>query len=142
MINDIAERKDLKLKQIVRIDGLSIGSQLMAITLDDGTTITMYHPQECCEHVRIDDTGDATAEDLVGGLLVEFYETSSPNGDEEEESESDSGWGMVQQWTYYNIRTTKGDCNLRWLGESNGYYSTGVTVSVSRPGVEEDSEEY
>ena len=142
MHNDIAEQKDLKLKQIVSIDGLDIGSELMVITLDDGTTIRMYHPQECCEHVRIADTGDATAEDLVGGLLVEFYETSSPNGDEEEESESDSGWGMVQQWTYYNIRTTKGDCNLRWLGESNGYYSTGVTVRVSSPGVEEDSEEY
>ena len=138
MHNDIAEQKNLKLKQIVEIDGLNVGSDTLTITLDDGTTIRMYHPQECCEHVRIVDTGDATREDLVGGLLVEFYETSSPNsnGDEEEESESDSSWGWVQQWTYYNIRTTKGDCNLRWLGESNGYYSTGVTVRVSSPATE------
>lgn len=33
-------------------------------------------------------------------------------------------------WTFYEIRTIWASCTIRWLGESNGYYS--VDVSFER----------
>jgi hypothetical protein len=38
----------------------------------------------------------------------------------------EDGWGDVEQWTFYTISTIKGTVDLRWLGTSNGYYSTAV----------------
>jgi len=78
----------------------------------------MYHDQDCCESVRLYDiTGNP--DDLIGAPLVMADETSSfddppPNPD---------SW----TWTYYKLATVKGFVTLRWLGESNGYYSEGVT---------------
>jgi len=79
----------------------------------------MYHSQECCESVKIEDfCGDL--DDLVGSeiLLAEKVtnnENPKPDGEDE-----------FFTWTFYKLSTIKGSVTIRWYGESNGYYSEEV----------------
>lgn len=115
---------DLLGKTIVSISGCSIDSDEVVITTDDGRKYRMWHDQDCCEYVRIVDVvGDV--DDLIGRPITFAEEaqedaTSSPSvfGDV---SSDDSG-----TWTFYKLATIKGFVDIRWLGESNGYYSERV----------------
>ena len=83
-------------------------------------TYHMYHSQDCCESVYIEDIcGDIN--DLIGQEIVNAYESSN--------SEDDPGDNCVDDtytWTFYNIQSTKGSVSIRWFGSSNGYYSEEV----------------
>lgn len=82
---------------------------------------SMYHDQDCCEHVYLEDiSGDL--EDLVGTPILEA--TVETNSDGKPLPESDSEF----TWTFYKFRTSKGYVTLRWYGSSNGYYSEEVTI--------------
>lgn len=103
---------------ISSVTGLSEESLEVVFTLSDGRTFKMYHEQDCCESVEVHDVcGDI--EDLIGAIIVHF---------EERVSESQNGNEGTCTWTFYDIQTTKGCVNIRWLGESNGYYSEAVDV--------------
>lgn len=94
------------------------GNELVFKTTD-GETYRMYHEQDCCESVVLEDVvGDL--EDLVGSeiLVAEEVEGESPADFEAYESYT---------WTFYKFATLKGYVDLRWLGQSNGYYSEGVS---------------
>ena len=81
-----------------------------------------YHSQDCCESVRIEDiVGDL--EDLVNTPILGAEEISGVGDPEPEYADS-------YTWTYYKFRTIKGYVDVRWLGESNGYYSESVDLSV------------
>jgi hypothetical protein len=80
-------------------------------------TFKMYHLQDCCESVTISDVvGDPA--DFAGQTILSAYESSN---------ESNEGYGS-QTWTFYDIRCLKGSLNIRWFGESNGYYSESVDL--------------
>jgi hypothetical protein len=85
-----------------------------------------FHAQDCCETVSINDiVGDLS--DLVGEPILVADEVSgeSPVGFEDEYHESVT-------WTFYKFATRKGYVDVRWLGESNGYYSESVDLGYEK----------
>jgi hypothetical protein len=92
----------------------------ICFTCADGTKYVMYHDQECGESVVIDDiSGDW--DDLIGNPLLIAEAASKSSTDDEKEC------GDSQTWTFYRLATIGGYVDIRWLGESNGYYSESVT---------------
>ena len=79
-----------------------------------------FHHQDCCESVDINDiVGDL--QDLVGEPLLMAEEVSGYIGPEPESADS-------YTYTFYKFATRKGYVDVRWLGESNGYYSESVSL--------------
>lgn len=86
------------------------------ITCTDGSKYLMAHQPDCCELVFIEEIiGDLM--DIVGApiLLAEKVSQELNNPDDEYGS-----------WTFYKIVTNMGKVTFRWLGTSNGWYSTDV----------------
>ena len=83
----------------------------------DKLRFELKHEQDCCENVYIESiVGDL--ESLIGQeiLLAECVS---------EESER-TEWG-TSTWTFYKLASIKGYIDIRFLGESNGYYSESVS---------------
>lgn len=113
-------------KKIVSVSGLEESSEDVDLFFDDGSVASFNHYQNCCENVYLYDF-ELTAKDieqLKGGVVNDARADSSDASDDDECS-NESG-----TWTFYNINTSKGCINMRWLGESNGYYGEGVDVTL------------
>jgi len=96
-----------------------VGSGEIVFVTTNGDKYLMYHEQDCCESVSVEDiVGDL--QDLVGSelLVAEEVEGESPADFEAYESYT---------WTFYKFATRKGYVDIRWLGQSNGYYSESVS---------------
>jgi len=99
------------------------GDERIIFTLEGGEKYQLFHFQDCCESVTIEDIcGDL--KDLVGSPITQAEEVTGkaaqPDGcdvpaDDEE-----------QQWTFYKFATIQGFVTIRWGGYGNGYYSLAV----------------
>lgn len=113
----------LKGKTLTKIEGMEVDNDEIRFYCSDGSVYLMYHEQECCEGVEIDDVcGDVN--DLIGEeiLVAEeiIHEGENPEGvipPKYQESFT---------WTFYKLATKKGYVDLKWYGSSNGYYSESV----------------
>ncbi|QDH49822.1 hypothetical protein BEYONPHE_135 [Bacillus phage Beyonphe] len=137
--NDDFEFEGLVGKTFTRVD--KKGSSELVFYDTDGEIYVMYHEQDCCESVYIEDI-DGDLEDLLHNPILMAEEvTSHDNPDKDEEEDEDDNWDYGSQtWTFYKIATIKGTVTLRWLGESNGYYSE--SVDFVRVTNEEDKRSY
>ena len=121
----------LKGKTLVSIEGMEKDSGEIIFKTEDGYAYRMYHSQNCCECVEIEDViGDV--EDLIGSpiLVAEeiIHEGENPEGVEVPEHQESF------TWTFYKLATRKGFVDLRWYGSSNGYYSESVDfVEIAKP---------
>jgi hypothetical protein len=111
-------------KTIINIEG-KVGDEQITFFMEDGKKYSMFHREHCCEYVRVEDIiGDLG--DLMGSPLLAAEESTSrigPNGEVSEQTPCESF-----TWTFYKFATIKGYVTIRWLGESNGYYSESVNV--------------
>jgi hypothetical protein len=106
---------DLVGKKILNIES---SSDEIIFHTDNGS-FKMYHEQDCCETVSIEDIdGDLT--DLIGEFVLAAEESSNSGTHDDEYHDSFT-------WTFYKIRTLKTSLTIRWYGSSNGYYSEGVS---------------
>ena len=119
-MNDITHR--FINQPIVSITGLEKGSEKLEFRMMLGTLV-MEHLNDCCESVAIEDF-EGDLEDLVGQVLLEAEEVVNGTGKPHRGKVPD--YSESTTWTFYKFRTTRGDLWVRWLGESNGYYSERV----------------
>ena len=112
--------EELKGKVVTKVEGAEGNSHLNFYT-NDGHKYSMYHEQNCCESVYVESiVGDL--EDLVGEEILVAEESS---GDTPADSKAEPYESYT--WTFYKLASRKGYVDIRWLGESNGYYSESVS---------------
>lgn len=114
--------------QVFTLVSGSVGGDMLTFTKEDGTQYNFYHDQACCEQVYIESiVGDL--EDLIGEPLLVAEESTS--------EDNPAGVTMEYQdsftWTFYKFATRKGYVDIRWYGESNGYYSESVYLEKVVP---------
>lgn len=112
----MSDFSDLLGKTLVSIIDTEDYGQRLIFEASNGQKWMMYHSQECCENVRVEEiVGDL--EDLIGSpiLQAEVVCSDKPNVDAED-----------YKWSFYKLATNKGSVTIRWLGTSNGWYSIDV----------------
>lgn len=114
-------------KTLVKISG-AVGDDRIELQTSDGAFYAMYHLQDCCENVSVEDiAGDL--QDLIGEPLLEAEEASSNENPEGVKP----GYHDSFTWTFYKLGTRKGRVTIRWYGESTGYYSESVDFACMNP---------
>lgn len=113
----MSEFKELLGQTLTSVEGLVKGSERVTFTTTDNDKYAMFHSQDCCESVTVEDVV-GNPEDLIGHPILRAEEvTSQENPPENADSFT---------WTFYTLATVKGYVTIRWLGESNSYYSESV----------------
>lgn len=114
-----ANFSDLKGKTLLSVTG-AIGDDIIEFKTDDGKTFRLYHSQDCCENVVVND---------ICGELSDLVGTPILQAEESESKDPVSGVKCYDSFTFtfYRLATIKGAVTIRWLGESNGYYSESVS---------------
>lgn len=89
---------------------------------DDDTSYKMYHSQDCCESVYIEDIC-GNLDDLIGSPIT--FADDPCSDDIIKKSDCNE---CYEEWSFYKLATIKGWVDIRWYGSSNGYYSTAVDI--------------
>jgi hypothetical protein len=113
----------MQVSEILRVIDPDPGGEIYELLffMRDGSykdyIVHMYHQQDCCEEVSLVDYGDILD---MKGQLIEAEEITNTMGTDE---------GHMTH-TFYKFRTASEMETLRWVGESNGYYSEEITLDI------------
>ena len=102
-------------KTFMSVEGLNQDSEDITFKVSDTEYFKMQHYQDCCENVYVEDVV-GNVDNLLNSPILGYEEKV-----QEDENASESG-----TYTFYTFRTIKGYVDIRWYGESNGYYSEAV----------------
>ena len=90
----------------------------------DGKTYAMFLSQDCCESVSIYDI-KGELESLIGSPLTIVEQKTSEKWPKDVAAHEYTPESFT--WTWFTLKTAKSKkVIIRWLGESNGWYSEGV----------------
>ena len=121
-------------KVITKID-VSSNKENIKFVCDDGSKYDMYHDQDCCESVYLEDVV-GELDNLIDSPILKASEDSNSNEDPSDIPKRDYEPDSFT-WTFYNIATIKGNVTLRWFGSSNGYYGESVELHKTKPNVQD-----
>lgn len=114
--------KQIKLIEVFKAGENGIYQDNIHFHFRNGEIYVMSHDQDCCEVVYLADVvGDW--EDLYDNDLLIAEEVTKNCHDDPEVICDESA-----TWTFYKFATRKGYVDLKWVGESNGYYSESVDI--------------
>lgn len=116
--------KELIGKTLTEIDVNNDRDEIV-FTTSNHEKYKLYHSQDCCERVEIEDIcgdlGDLLNSPLLIAEEITYEQDEEPPEVNKTDYEDDSF-----TWTFYKLATIHGSITIRWLGESNGYYSEAV----------------
>lgn len=115
--DDVSELIGKTLTQVVNND-----DEIIFYTVGGGI-YKLFHDQDCCEYVYVEDV-IGEFDDLIGTPLLVAEEVSS---DPEPDLPEDEQGVDSCTWTFYKFATVRGYVTIRWFGTSNGYYSESVS---------------
>lgn len=117
--------KEFEGKIVEKIEIIKENQELdeqIIFSFKDGSKYKMYHDQDCCEDVKIVDIkGDINK--LIGKKIIKAEEKTSKENPPLKEFLDDSF-----TWVFYDIETLEDHIQIKWYGESNGYYSEEVCI--------------
>ncbi len=104
----------------VKKDDEEVTTELL-ISTNENRYFRMFHQQDCCESVYLYDIC-GNLDDLIGSKILKAEESTN--------YQEKFGVNLTDSftWTFYHISVFGASVTLRWLGESNGYYSESVTL--------------
>jgi glutathione peroxidase-family protein len=116
----------------VTCESLDLGfDNQITFVCSDGTVYRLFYEQDSGAEVYVEDISGDLA-DLIGSPLTAAEEVRCDN-----HVRSPRGRGRGQPdsttWTFYKLDTIKGGVTIRWLGNSNGYYSEQVSFERVAP---------
>lgn len=127
----------IKGETVVKIDNLKEGGFDVKFICASGKVFRMFHEQECCEDVEIEEI-HGNVEDLIDSPIITAYRSlSEPPSCKKPENFRDFWNGGYCRWTFFIFRTMKGTVTVRWYGESNGYYAVDATFREGKIDEEE-----
>lgn len=119
-----AQFNELLGKTIVDIKGAEKDSEFIFFICSDDSRFLMFHEQDCCEYVFVEDIcGDIKS--LIDTPILKAEESNSYDDKSLDRGNID-GYDDSYTWTFYHLATSKGYVDIRWFGSSNGYYSESV----------------
>lgn len=121
MFSNYQEFSELKGRTLTKID---VSVDTMEFHTDKNEVYELYHEQDCCESVTIED---------ICGDLLDLLEEPILLAEEIIHEQDVNPEGVIIPkyqdsftWTFYKLSTIKGSVAIRWHGDSNGYYSEKV----------------
>lgn len=97
---------------------ISVSDDEIHMIFSNGSEAKWHHDQDCCESVTISDVNGDWG-DLIGHPILVCESRTNSEDDPPQYPDSFT-------WTFYTFRGIGGSVDVRWIGESNGYYSESV----------------